>query len=131
MRDRGFALLEVLIAAALLVTLAAGMSRILASGVREVHASRLRAVATILAAGKLEELRSAPAFAATSGGVEYLDAAGTTVGTGTSIPASAVYIRRWTIDPLPADSDVFALQVEVGTRDGVSRALLTTIRSAR
>jgi prepilin-type N-terminal cleavage/methylation domain-containing protein len=131
MRDRGFALLEVLIAAALLVTLAAGMSRILVSGVREVHASRLRAVATIVAAGKLEDLRSAAAGETAGGGADYLDAAGETIATSTPIPDSAVYIRRWTVDPLAADSDVFALRVEVATRDGVLRARLITIRAAR
>jgi prepilin-type N-terminal cleavage/methylation domain-containing protein len=131
MRDRGFALLEVLIAAALLVTLAAGMSRILASGVREVHSSRLRAVATIVAAGKLEELRSTPAGEGAGGGAEYLDTAGETIGTGAPVPASAVYIRRWTVDPLAADSDVFALQVEVATRDGVLLARLISLRATR
>jgi prepilin-type N-terminal cleavage/methylation domain-containing protein len=131
MRDRGFALLEVLIAAALLVTLAAGMSRILALGMREVQSSRLRAVATIVAAGKLEELRSTPAGEGSGGGVDYLDAAGETISTGTPVPASAVYIRRWTVDPLAADSDLFALQVEVATRDGVLMARLITIRAPR
>lgn len=131
MRDRGFALLEVLIAAALLVTLAAGTSRILASGVREVYSSRLRAVATIVAAGKLEELRSVPAGPGVAAAADYLDAAGRAVGTGTPVPDSAVYIRRWIANPLAADSDVFALQVEVATRDGVLMARLITIRSAR
>jgi prepilin-type N-terminal cleavage/methylation domain-containing protein len=131
MRDRGFALLEVLIAAALLVTLAAGMSRVLAAVIREVHASRQRAVATIVAAGKLEELRSAPAGERAGGGADYLDAAGETIATGTPIPDSAVYIRRWTVDPRSADSDVSALRVEVATRDGVLRARLITIVAAR
>jgi type II secretory pathway pseudopilin PulG len=58
-RDRrGFALLEVLIAAGLLMALAAGASRIVAMAVRQGHASRARTMATLLASAKMEELRS-------------------------------------------------------------------------
>ena len=39
----------------------------------------------------------------TSGFVDYLDAHGAWVGTGTTPPASAVYIRRWSILPLPTN----------------------------
>jgi prepilin-type N-terminal cleavage/methylation domain-containing protein len=130
MHDRGFALLEVLIAAALLVTLAAGVSRIVGDGVREVHSSRARAAATILAAGKLEELRSLAAGDVASG-VDYADESGASLGAGTPRPASAVYTRRWTAQPLGSDSDVVVLQVDVSTRDGVLRARVTTVRAAR
>jgi len=130
LNPRGFALVEVLIAAALLVTLAVGVSRIVAAGVREVHASRLRAVATLVGAAKLEELRSLTAGDAVSG-ADCLDVTGQPIGTQEPLPALAVYTRRWTVRSVPSDSDVVALQVDVSTRDGTLMARLTTVRAAR
>jgi prepilin-type N-terminal cleavage/methylation domain-containing protein len=39
----------------------------------------------------------------TDGFVDFLDANGQWVGTGSTPPASAVYIRRWSITPLPTN----------------------------
>lgn len=39
----------------------------------------------------------------TEGFVDFLDANGQWVGTGSKPPASAVYIRRWSITPLPTN----------------------------
>jgi prepilin-type N-terminal cleavage/methylation domain-containing protein len=48
--------------------------------------------------------------------VDYLDRRGRWVGTGTSPPAAAVYIRRWAVHRLPGDPDrTVALQVLVAT----------------
>jgi len=56
--------------------------------------------------------------------VDYLDAHGAWVGTGPSPPRAARYIRRWCIQPLPADpQDAVILQVLVTT--------VTTERHAR
>ena len=128
--DRGFALLEVIVAAALLVTLAAGASQIIAGAVHEGHASRLRALATVAAADKIEELRSLTP-GDVIGGDDCLDAAGTTVGAGLPAPPSAVFLRRWSVQPIDGDPDVLALRVEVVTRDGVLSARLVTVRAAR
>jgi type II secretory pathway pseudopilin PulG len=47
---------------------------------------------------------------------DFLDASGLWVGTGTTIPASATYIRRWTIIPLPTNpNNTLILQVLVTT----------------
>jgi len=52
----------------------------------------------------------------TPGYVDYLDAYGSWVGTGPSPPRSAQYIRRWCVQPLPADpQDAVILQVLVTT----------------
>jgi len=49
-----------------------------------------------------------------SGYVDYLDANGAWVGSGSTIPRAAVYIRRWSIEPLPAGPDnTLVLQVLV------------------
>ncbi|HET9371636.1 MAG TPA: prepilin-type N-terminal cleavage/methylation domain-containing protein [Vicinamibacterales bacterium] len=51
-----------------------------------------------------------------AGFVDYLDARGTWVGNGATPPASAVYIRRWSIQPLPTNpNNTLILQVLVTT----------------
>ena len=50
----------------------------------------------------------------TPGFVDFLDEAGTWLGTGTTPPAGAVYIRRWSITPLPTNpNNTLILQVLV------------------
>ena len=53
--------------------------------------------------------------------VDYLDAAGGWVGKGTDAPPTAVFIRRWSIVPLPADPN----------RTLVLHVLVTTVRQDR
>ena len=48
--------------------------------------------------------------------VDYLDAAGVWVGRGASPPGTAVYVRRWAVQPLESDpDDILLLQVIVTT----------------
>ena len=50
----------------------------------------------------------------TPGYVDFLDAHGAYVGTGTVTPANASYIRRWSIQPLPTNpNNTLVLQVLV------------------
>ena len=50
----------------------------------------------------------------TPGFVDFLDGSGTWVGTGTTPPATAVYIRRWSIQPLPTNpNNTLVIQVLV------------------
>jgi prepilin-type N-terminal cleavage/methylation domain-containing protein len=51
----------------------------------------------------------------TPGYVDYLDASGAWVGTGTDVPAGAVFIRRWSVQPLASPSDALVLQVLVSS----------------
>jgi type II secretory pathway pseudopilin PulG len=82
----------------------------------------------------------------TSGFVDFLDARGTCVdaGGGTTAPAGAVYVRRWTIQPLPTNpNNTLVLSVLVTTtareaRRGsgartrqVEDALITTVRTRK
>jgi len=57
-RARGFALLEVLIASALIATIAAGSTVLISMVLHAVRQSRVRTLATMLAAEKMEQLRS-------------------------------------------------------------------------
>jgi prepilin-type N-terminal cleavage/methylation domain-containing protein len=50
----------------------------------------------------------------TTGFVDFLDGGGNWVGTGSTPPGSAVYIRRWSIQPLPTNpNNTLVLQVLV------------------
>ena len=156
--DAGFALLEVLITAGLVIAVAAGASHILAIAVRASHSARVRSMASMLAAEKIEQLRSLawshvttrdPAIsisfsdfttdlsndpatdsgpgllpsppgtleANVAGYADYLDGAGRRVGAGGSLPATAVYVRRWAVRPLASDPEnILVFQVVVATR---------------
>jgi prepilin-type N-terminal cleavage/methylation domain-containing protein len=49
-----------------------------------------------------------------TGYVDYLDGNGQYVGTGTPIPGAAVYVRRWSVQPLPTNpNNTLILQVFV------------------
>lgn len=47
--------------------------------------------------------------------VDYLDGMGMWAGHGASPPASAVYVRRWSVQPLAGDPDTLVLQAMVTT----------------
>ena len=50
----------------------------------------------------------------TTGFVDFLDGGGNWVGTGSTPPATAVYIRRWSIQPLPTNpNNTLVIQVLV------------------
>lgn len=50
----------------------------------------------------------------TAGFVDFLDANGVWVGTGTTPPENAVYVRRWSITPLPTNpNNTLVIQVLV------------------
>jgi Tfp pilus assembly protein PilV len=163
----GFALVEALIALAIFVAIATGVAQLIAVSTRAVRASREQTTAVVLAAAKIDQLRSlawtyeasAPGVAAvprsdrttdvshpglTAGGaglqasapapaalvtnttnyVDYLDGAGRWVGHDSDPPGDAVYVRRWSVRPLPDAPDrTLVLQVLVTTvRDDLSRS---------
>ena len=81
-----------------------------------------------------------------AGYVDYVDQFGRIIGGGTTVPAAAVYVRRWSIEPLPANpGNTLILQVAVtrfrkrGTADSEDssarrlrdEARLTTIRTRK
>ena len=138
--DRGFTLIEVVVAAALLIVAAAGVAQLMAIGLRASRIARGQTTTAMVAAQKMEQLRSLSWSFSSSGSVrsdtstdvsrdpvvsggiglgttpagsldhsvdgcvDYLDGAGHWIGTGTTVPANTVYIRRWAVLPLSADS---------------------------
>ena len=60
--------------------------------------------------------------------VDYLDASGAWVGRGQAIPATAVYVRRWSVQPHASDPDnVLVLEVVVGRRGSTGSQLADSI----
>ena len=62
----------------------------------------------------------------TDGYVDYLDRFGNSLGGGTAVPADTVYVRRWSIEPLPTNPNntlifqilVFSLGDRISNGDG-------------
>lgn len=153
-RDDGFTLVEVLVALTLISVMALGTAQLFAVSIRATHAARNQTSTTVLAAQKLEQLRSLtwgfdetgtglPVSDTTTnlsvdpptgsgsglnpsppntlnqnvaGYVDFLDARGQWVGTGTTPPDGATYVRRWSIEPLPTNpNNTLVFQVLVTT----------------
>ena len=133
---KGFSLVEVLVAMALLATTATGLAGLMSLSTRVIQDSRVDMVETMAAAGKMAELRAltwaydaggagvpvsdpglalSPANALSSnvaGFVDFVDASGARVGAGVTAPPQGVYVRRWSIASLVADpAHTLVLQV--------------------
>ena len=150
--DEGFTLAEICVAMGILVLAATGVAQLFGVATASMLAARVQSSTTVLASQKVEAFDalkwSDPGLSATpaasldsniSGAVEYLNAQGVLVGAGTAPPASARFIRRWSIAPLPEDASnalivkVLVTTVEVDRRTRSPRrrtagdALVTTI----
>ncbi len=117
-RRSGFTLLEVMVALLLLTGAFLAVAGLLVAAARAADRSRTTATAAMLAARKLEHLRSLAwaydidgtpldgldtsppgALAADAAGfVDYLDDSGTPVGAGPPPPADALFARRWSVE---------------------------------
>ena len=114
-----------MIATVLLATSLTVLAELFAISVRNNAVAKNGTFAAALAAQKVEQLRGDASLAAsaantlqvsTDGYVDYLGPNGAMVGNGgTAIPDGTAYIRRWSIEPVPARS-VFVLQVLVTRR---------------
>ena len=139
--QRGFSLLEVLIATTLVASALIGLGQLVALAIDANRHAQSATVATLLAQQKMEELRSfawsidALGVPATDsrlspspgntlnenveGFCDFADASGRPLGEAPTMRAGAVYVRRWSIEPLPAFSgNVLAVQVLVTPRLG-------------
>jgi prepilin-type N-terminal cleavage/methylation domain-containing protein len=158
----GFTLIEVLVAIALFVTISIGIVHLFAIAASATRAAREQTSTVILAAAKMEQLRSLawgyepsepgvlPALRSdrttnlsseaftddgpglrpspsgtlatdVAGYVDYLDEDGRWAGTASSPDPTAVFVRRWAVEPLPADPD----------RTLILQVLVTTVRQDR
>ena len=121
--QRGFSLVEVVVAMAIMITATIAVAQLSIVAVRANRVARSTTVATVLAVQKMEQLQSAgwtelttsPSDALvhnTNGYCDFLDRNGRTLAAGTSPPVGAVFVRRWAIDPL-ATGDALVIQVSV------------------
>jgi type II secretory pathway pseudopilin PulG len=68
----------------------------------------------------------------TAGFVDFVDAGGTWVGTGATPPPTAVYIRRWSIQPLPTNpNNTLVIQVLVTPITNEAGRVVTSNRRVR
>jgi type II secretory pathway pseudopilin PulG len=149
--EKGFSLVEVLLATTLLTVAIASLAQLFAISTRANTNARLTTFTTVLAQQKMEQLRSltwgfdsqglpltdtstniTAAVEAPTGGkgltaspvgalgentdgyCDFLDGNGQSLGGGTTPPANAIYVRRWTVEPLPTNpNNTLVLQVLV------------------
>ena len=102
--DRGFSLLETLIACALLATALLSIGHLSTAAIILLTDSRARTEATLLALSKLEELRSS---AAPAGGADRVD----TTGQPARIGSPRVFDRQWSVAPVSPGASILTVVV--------------------
>ena len=163
--ERGFSILEVMFASAIMLAGAASLAQLFVLSTRSNISAKSTSMGTLLAQQKMEQLRAlqwgfdalglpvtdtttntttvpesnqsgtglAPSPAGTLnqnkvGWVDYLDRFGNPLGGASETPADGtVYIRRWSVEPLPTNpNNTLILQVlvtVVGNRTGVDNTV--------
>jgi hypothetical protein len=111
MDDRGFSLIDALVASAILATGISSLAQVFVIASRTALVAAQATTATTLAAQKVEELRALP-WGAARGGEDRI----------------AEYTRRWTVAPLAAHASD-AIVIHVGVTPG--GAHVATLRARR
>jgi Tfp pilus assembly protein PilV len=112
-RDHGFSLVESVLAIGVLATALITLAQLISTSVATSARARHTTVTAVLAAQKMEELRSARVLEAPAVIAEYLDASGRVTCVGMGECASMVYVRRWSMAPFAAQPDAVLIQVSV------------------
>jgi type II secretory pathway component PulJ len=112
-REGGFSLIEVLVAAGLLVGSLAALAFVFVFATRANADAQYATYATVLAMQKMEELRAVSVPIQVVDAVDYADMRGTVL-IGQSDTPQAVYERRWTVEPLLTAPDALVIAVTVG-----------------
>ena len=135
MRQRGFSLVETVIAAALLSGALVTLAQFVGMAVQSGAAARARAQTALMAEQKMEQLRALPwaSIAAPAAELEYLDGSGRLRCPAVEAPcADAVYVRRWWATPAPFADGVVILEVDVRlVGQGHGSTTLATARARR
>src|SRR5687768_6027669 len=107
--DRGFSLIETLLACALLATALLSIGHLSSAAIVLLMDSRGRTEATLLALSKLEELRSS---AAPGAGSDRVD----TTGQPARIGSPRVFDRQWSVAPVSPAASVLTVVVAPSAR---------------
>jgi prepilin-type N-terminal cleavage/methylation domain-containing protein len=141
---RGFTLLEVLVALAIVVGVVTASAQLVSMAVRATLLAGTTTTTVVLAQQKLEEILSetdrmpipSPA-GALAGNIEgcfdYVDRRGHVRGGGATPPPGSDYLRRWSVDPL-AGSGAGTLVVQVlviGVRSAAEGDASTSTSASR
>ena len=131
--QRGFTLVETIVATSLLATALVTLAQFVGAGVQAGAAARARSVSTQIAEQKMEQLRAmswAAMTAMPAESTEYLDSSGNQRCPGASAPCGdAVYVRRWSVAPSTFSTDVLIIGVEANlVGKGHGHATLATAR---
>ena len=102
--DRGFTLVESLIACALLATALLSIGHLSATAIERISDARARTLATMLAVAKLEELRTARAPVAGRDAVDSL-------GQSAQPDTPRRFDRRWSVAPVSPDTQILTVVV--------------------
>lgn len=116
MHDKGFSLIEAIVAIGLLSVVVVGLAELFATGSQSVLAARSKTTAITIAERKMEELRALPwpLIAVPGGAEEFVDTEGSTTCPGMSAPCeSAAFSCRWSAITAPFSSGVLLIDVRV------------------
>lgn len=116
--QRGFSLVETLIATTLLAIALVALAQFVSAAAASGTVARVRAVSTNIATQKLEEIRALPwssVSAMPANSIEYLDAGGRrSCGDAATPCGEATYVRRWSATPAPFSSGVLIIEITAG-----------------
>jgi type II secretory pathway pseudopilin PulG len=129
--ERGFSLLEALVATAVLATGIATLAQLAFMAMRATERARLVSFATIVAEAKMEDLRAAAAAsddpmphspadsleANTAGFCDFLDRFGNSIAGAGDPPPNTVYVRRWSVGAVAVNPTLVLIQVQVARAD--------------
>jgi Tfp pilus assembly protein PilV len=127
--ERGFSLLEALVATAIVIVGLTGLAQLLVISPAANRAAKSASVAAMLAQDKMERL---VAFADTGPAeCDYFDSSGRAlgIGDGAMAPPGTAYVRSWSNEPAPESlSELSVWQVIVTRIGGAADVRLVGIR---
>jgi prepilin-type N-terminal cleavage/methylation domain-containing protein len=133
--QRGFSLVETIIATSLLAVALVTLAQLVGAAVQAGAAARSRSTAGLIAGQKMEQLRALPwlAVAGMPADTDFLDASGRERCPGVTDPCGeAVYVRRTSVAVAPFSAGVLLIEVEVRpVGNGHGGATLVTARARR